>query len=74
MREQIDETRLEEVTGGVINYSWNKDTQKGYVSSSVTGQTYYFGADTANAVYKYVMAHRNDPEADQMAAIRSIIG
>ena len=73
MREEINENMLEDVTGGAIHYVWSKETQSGTVSSNVTGQTFTFGADKANAVYKYVMAHRNDADADQMNAIAAII-
>lgn len=73
MREQINENMLEEVTGGAITYKWTKATQSGSVSSNITGQTFTFGADKANAVYQYVMAHRNDPDVDQMNAIAAII-
>lgn len=74
MREEINDAMLEEVTGGAIHYSWNKNTQKGSVSSNVTGESYSFGIDKADAVFQYVMSHKNDSDASQMSAIRSIIG
>ena len=73
MREQINEEMLEEVSGGAIHYKWDKKTQSGTVSSNITGQTFTFGADKANAVFMYVMAHQKDADVDQMNAIAAII-
>ena len=73
MRAEINDNMLDNVTGGAIDFVWKKDTQSGTVSSTVTGQTFTFGADKANAVYAYVMAHRKDPDVDQMNALAAII-
>lgn len=73
MREQIDNEMLENITGGAIHYVWDKNTQKGSVSSNVTGQTLTFGADKAKAVYQYVMSHIQESDANQMNAIQAII-
>lgn len=73
MREQINEGMLEDVTGGAIDYKWDKNTQSGSVSSNITGQTFTFGADKAGAVFQYVMAHKNDSDVSQMNAIAAII-
>lgn len=73
MRDQINENMLDEVTGGAISYKWDKNTQSGSVSSNITGQTFTFGADKANAVFQYVMSHKNDADSSQMNAIAAII-
>ncbi len=73
MREQIDNDMLESINGGAIDYVWDKNTQKGSVSSTVTGQTFTFGADKAKAVYQYVMGHRQESDTTQMDAIQAII-
>ena len=73
MREELNENLLDNVTGGAIDFVWSKDTQSGTVSSTVTGQTFTFGRDKVNAVYNYVMSHRQDPDVDQMNALAAII-
>lgn len=73
MRKEIDNEMLTDITGGAIDYHWSKSEQSGSVSSNITGETFYFGADKANAVFEYVMAHRMDSDESQMNAIRNII-
>ena len=73
MREQLDNEMLVNITGGAIDLIWSKDTQSGTVSSNITGETYTFGADKANAVIQYVISHQLDPDVDQMNAIAAII-
>ena len=73
MREMIDNEMLENITGGAIDYYWDKNSQSGTVSSNITGQSFSFGADKANAIFKYVIAHQKDSDASQMNAIAAII-
>ncbi len=73
MRQELNDAILDEVTGGVIHFKWDKNTQSGTVSSNITGQTFTFGADKATAVFQYVMAHQKDADVSQMNAIQAII-
>ncbi len=73
MRENIDLEQLENVTGGAIDFCWDAEKQSGTVSSNITGQTFTFGADKADAVYQYVIRHRLESDKSQMDAIEAII-
>ena len=73
MRELINNDMLDDITGGAIDYHWSKSSQSGTVSSNITGQTFTFGADKANEIFNYVMAHRMDPDQKQMNDIAAII-
>lgn len=73
MRDQITDEKLNDVTGGAIDYHWDPNTQSGSVSSNITGQSFTFGADKAMEIYQYVMMHQMFSDDSQMNDIWNII-